>query len=499
MRSGGLVSSFVGAGGLGFFLPARASSRYRSASTGVGKRRLPGHLVEGGAARVFHPNGTMLPPADTMDGALLYPGGVGDVGDRPDDRIAGMVVRLGGFVLGWGTGGGLGGVGGFGGADGLCRLCGGDGGGGFGFFATGDRRVVTLVARLEGSLSFLCEGGVGGVGLRLGLGGVWRGAGGRPPPSPLSSPSLTPPPPMPPHNPSSSPPANPTSCIRAHCPGRKSRYVTQTHLTTRAVSQSWRRRKRPRPRGGSRATMRCRAPKLRRLFTHVDVVAKRHASWRFQHPFFAPKKSISFFRPTPRVFSSWDTTTSPFLASRGAHIHPLFRAEKCMIKNSWALQCPKICHGFFQWVLQYTSVGISKGEVLLQQQASKLGIPVINGSQHRGVILGRPHIMYLAQSLPFPSKCALENGLPVFLATAVSKKFKTPHFTPIGSHCVTPDKGRMNHQMLVLILCSLEIYCRLFLPPWSVPRLWNVPRPLGDTLFGSSLAAFGLCRIRLVL
>ena len=48
--------------------------------------------------------------------------------------------------------------------------------------------------------------------------------------------------------------------------------------------------------------------------------------------------------------------------------------------------------------------------------------------------------MYLAQSLPFLSKCALENGLPVLLGTAVSKKFKTPYFTPIGSHCVTPDK-----------------------------------------------------------
>ena len=84
------------------------------------------------------------------------------------------------------------------------------------------------------------------------------------------------------------------------------------------------------------------ALRLRRLFTHVDFVAKRHDSWRFQHPFFAPKKSISFFRPTPRVFSSWDTTTSPFLASRGAHIHPLFRAENCMIEIFWALQCPKI-------------------------------------------------------------------------------------------------------------------------------------------------------------
>ena len=69
--------------------------------------------------------------------------------------------------------------------------------------------------------------------------------------------------------------------------------------------------------------------------------------------------------------------------------------------------------------------------------------------------------MYLAQSLPFLSKYALENGLPVLLGTAVSKKFKTPYFTPIGSHCVTPDKGRMNHRTLALILCSLEIYCWL--------------------------------------
>ena len=81
---------------------------------------------------------------------------------------------------------------------------------------------------------------------------------------------------------------------------------------------------------------------LRRLFMHVDFFAKRHDSWRFQHPFFAPKKSISFFRPTPRVFSSWDTTTSPVVASRGAHIHPLFQPKNCMISNFWALHCPKI-------------------------------------------------------------------------------------------------------------------------------------------------------------
>ena len=36
---GRLVSWFVGAGGLVFFLPHRASSPYRSASSGMGKRR----------------------------------------------------------------------------------------------------------------------------------------------------------------------------------------------------------------------------------------------------------------------------------------------------------------------------------------------------------------------------------------------------------------------------------------------------------------------------
>ena len=76
----------------------------------------------------------------------------------------------------------------------------------------------------------------------------------------------------------------------------------------------------------ARALVRDKVLWLRRLYTHADFVAKRHDSWRFQHPFFAPKKSISFFRPTPRGFSSWDTTTSPFVAVRAAHIHPRFRA-----------------------------------------------------------------------------------------------------------------------------------------------------------------------------
>ena len=68
------------------------------------------HLVEGGAARVFHPNGTVLPPVDTTDGAPLYPFGVGYVDDRPDDRILGTVVLLLGTLGGVGFGVGGGGV-----------------------------------------------------------------------------------------------------------------------------------------------------------------------------------------------------------------------------------------------------------------------------------------------------------------------------------------------------------------------------------------------------
>ena len=59
---------------------------------------------------------------DTADGSLLYPGGVGDVGDRPHDRI-----------VGGGGGGGLGGVGGFGGGNGLRRPTVGVGAGDLGF------------------------------------------------------------------------------------------------------------------------------------------------------------------------------------------------------------------------------------------------------------------------------------------------------------------------------------------------------------------------------
>ena len=75
------------------------------------------------------------------------------------------------------------------------------GGGGWPF-GPGDRPVVTFVGRVEKKLSFL-GGGLGGVGLRLGGGGLGQWWWTPPPPS---SPSLTPPPPMPPHISSSSPP-----------------------------------------------------------------------------------------------------------------------------------------------------------------------------------------------------------------------------------------------------------------------------------------------------
>ena len=60
---------------------------------------------------------------------------------------------------------------------------------------------------------------------------------------------------------------------------------------------------------------------LRRLYTHVDFDAKRHDSWRFQHPFFAPKKSISFFRPTPRGIRGKYTGVHLFPASSSTDKH----------------------------------------------------------------------------------------------------------------------------------------------------------------------------------
>ena len=117
------------------------------------------------------------------------------------------------------------------------------------------------------------QSGLGGVGLRLGGGGGqwwWTPT----PPSSPPSPSLTPPPPMFPHISSSCPPAYPTSYIRAHSAGRKWRGDTHMPLTTREVSQSWRPRKRARPKGGSRATMRPRDPKG----TSWDPSASRQAT-----------------------------------------------------------------------------------------------------------------------------------------------------------------------------------------------------------------------------
>ena len=126
------VSLFVcGGGGFGFFLARPGLFPVPLGLLGGGEEEVPGHLVEGGAARVFHPNGTILPPVDTTDGALLYPGGVGDVGDRPDDRIAGTVVLLFGRCTLGGVGLGRGGGGG-----GRWRSWGG-GGGGLGFLPRG--------------------------------------------------------------------------------------------------------------------------------------------------------------------------------------------------------------------------------------------------------------------------------------------------------------------------------------------------------------------------
>ena len=125
---GGLDSSFVGAGVWAFSCPPGPLPGTALPPRGWGKGG-SGTPRTGWCARVFHPNGTVLPPMDTANGALLYPGGVRDVDDRPEDRIHGAVVRLGGVNLGWRRGGAgrwrFSGVGGFGGGDGLRRPCGG--------------------------------------------------------------------------------------------------------------------------------------------------------------------------------------------------------------------------------------------------------------------------------------------------------------------------------------------------------------------------------------
>ena len=140
-RFGGLDSSFVGAGGLGFFLPDRASSQYRSASSGGGEEEGLGHLIDCGVARVFHPDGTIFPSVDTTDDFPLYPGWVGYVDDRPGDQILGMVVLLLGTLGGVGLDRGAG----------RWRYW---GGGEFGLFVTAERCVLALRAGLEGEPFF---------------------------------------------------------------------------------------------------------------------------------------------------------------------------------------------------------------------------------------------------------------------------------------------------------------------------------------------------------
>ena len=166
-----------GGKGWGLFLARPGLFPVPRGLLGGGEEKVPGHLVEGGAARVFHPNGTTLPPMDTADGALLYPGGVGDLSDRPDDWIVGTAVlllsrctpNLGDVGLVRGVEGCavavLGGVGQFGGGDGLRSPCGGGRGTNASPLSNPDSKE---------NLRFFGGDWGGGVGLRLGLGGVVR-------------------------------------------------------------------------------------------------------------------------------------------------------------------------------------------------------------------------------------------------------------------------------------------------------------------------------------
>ena len=256
------VSSFVGAGVWGFALPARASSRYRSASSGVGKRT-------GGAtsSRVVPPGystqtGSYFRPWIPRTVPLSSPVGSGTWTTIPTITSLGpssfFSAPLGVSVLVWGGSGWRWrswGVVGFGGGEGLRRPCGGGGWGAF-WPRGSPRRHSCRTTRRKTFASWQ--------GVRGGWVAAWLWGGGglrrwwwKPPPLlpvPHPTPSHAPPHPL------THPPAYPTSCIRAHSPGRKWRDVNQTPLTTRAVSRSWRPRQRARPRRGSRATMRCRAP-----------------------------------------------------------------------------------------------------------------------------------------------------------------------------------------------------------------------------------------------
>ena len=216
---------------------------------------------------MFHPNGTVLPPVDTTDGAPLYPVGVEYVDDRPDDRILGTVVLLLGTLGGVGLGGGggvlalavLGGLVGLGaGTAFVGRAVVVGGGGGLGFLGRGIAPSSLSSDDSKENFRFL-GAGWGGLGFAWGGGRWWWTPTPRPPPPPPRSHRPLPCSPTSPHP--TPPPAYPTSCIRAHSLGWKWRGDTKTPLTTREVSQSWRPRKRARPRCGSGATMRWRAPK----------------------------------------------------------------------------------------------------------------------------------------------------------------------------------------------------------------------------------------------
>ena len=147
VRIRGVSLFFCGGRGVGLFLAPPGLFPVPLGLLGGGAEEVPSHLVEGSATRVFHPNGTNLLPMDTADGALLYPGGVGDVGNRLDNRIVGTVVlllgrctpNLGGDGLGRGGlgGGGLGGSVGSGAATAFVGRAIGVGAGGLGFLPRG--------------------------------------------------------------------------------------------------------------------------------------------------------------------------------------------------------------------------------------------------------------------------------------------------------------------------------------------------------------------------
>ena len=152
-------------------------------------------------------------------------------------------------------------------------VVGGGGGGGFGLLGRG---IAPSLSSDDSKENF--RFGLAGWG---GLGFAWGGGFGTvvvdAPPPPRSFPPLPLAHPAPTHVPPhllTPPPAYPTSCIRAHSAGRKWRGATHIPLTTREVSQSWRPRKRARPKGGSRATMRPRDPKG----TYWDPSASRQAT-----------------------------------------------------------------------------------------------------------------------------------------------------------------------------------------------------------------------------